>query len=87
MSKSGVEALTRSLAREGAPFNVLVNAVRPGVTDTGFHVKMGKNMTHRKQLIPLKRLARPEEIAKFIYFLCAENTYITSETLAIAGGE
>jgi NAD(P)-dependent dehydrogenase (short-subunit alcohol dehydrogenase family) len=87
MSKSGVEALTRSLAREGASFNILVNAVRPGVTDTEFHAKMGKNMEQRKQLIPLKRLAKPEEIAKFIYFLCAENTYITSETLAIAGGE
>ena len=86
-SKAGLEATTKTLAREGAPFNILVNAIRPGVTDTLFHKKLGKNLDQRKQLIPLKRLGQPDEIANFIYFLCAENTFITGETLAIAGGE
>lgn len=87
ISKSGLEAATRTLAREGAPYNILVNAIRPGVTATSFHNKLDKDLNRRKEMIPLKRLAKPEEIADFVYFLCAENTFITNETLAIAGGE
>lgn len=87
VSKSGLEGITKTLAREGATHKVLVNCIRPGVTDTEFHVKLGRNMEQRKQLIPLKRMAQPAEIARFIYFLCAENTYITGETIPIAGGE
>lgn len=86
-SKSGLETVTRTLAREGAPFNILVNAVRPGVTDTPIHVRLGKNMVKRRQLIPLRRLAMPTEIASEIYHLSAENTFITNETIAVAGGE
>ncbi len=86
-SKSALEAVTRTLAREGAPFNILVNTIRPGVIDTPFHAKLGKNMEERKKLIPLKRLGRPDEIAQSVYFLCAENTFISSETMAISGGE
>jgi 3-oxoacyl-[acyl-carrier protein] reductase len=86
-SKSGLEAVTKTLAREGAAHNVLVNCLRVGVTDTEFHKKLGKNMEQRKQMIPLKRLAKPQEIAEFVYFLCAKNTFITAETIAVAGGE
>lgn len=86
-SKSGLEAVTRTLAREGAPFNILVNAVRPGVTDTPIHARLGKNMVKRRQLIPLRRLAMPAEIASEIYHLSAENTFMTNETIAVAGGE
>ena len=86
-SKIGLEAATRSLAREGAPYNVLVNALRPGITDTEFYPKLGKDITERVKLIPLKRAAQPIEIAEYIYFLCNDNTYITNEVLSIAGGE
>lgn len=87
ISKGGLESMTKSLAREGAAHNVLVNTVRVGVTDTSFHDKLGKNMDERTKLIPLKRMATPDEIAGFIYHLSAENTFITGETIAIAGGE
>lgn len=86
-SKSGLEAVTRTLAREGAPFNILVNSVRPGVTETSIHVRLGRNMAKRRQLISLRRLARPSEIASEIYHLSAENTFITNGTIAVAGGE
>lgn len=87
ISKSALEASTKSLAREGASYNILVNAIRPGVTDTSFHVKAGKNLAKRIDMIPLKRMANPSEIADLVYYLCAENTFITNEIITIAGGE
>lgn len=86
-SKAALEATTKTLAREGAPFNILVNTIRPGVTDTGFLEKAGKDIKERAKLIPLKRAASPEEIANFVYFLSQENSYITGQTIAISGGE
>lgn len=86
-SKRGLEAITKTLAREGAPHNILVNAIRPGVTNTQFVYRSPKNLDERKKMIPLKRLAEPQEVADFIFYLCADNSYITSEILTIAGGE
>jgi len=88
-SKAALEALTRSLAKAGTGFNVLVNAVRPGVTDTPLHKKTGrKDLTKRRNLIPLKRLARPEEISNVVMFLAGEkNTFITNSIIDVAGGE
>ncbi len=87
VSKGGLEVATRTLAREGAPYNILVNSIRPGVTDTNFHAKAAKNLKERAKLIPLKRIAKPEEIARLIVFLCTQNSYITKEVITIAGGE
>ena len=87
VSKRGLEAATKSLAREGAPFNILVNTIRPGVTDTEFYKKLGIDIKKRIELIPLKRAAQPQEIVNLIYFLCNENTFITNEIITISGGE
>ena len=86
-SKSAIEALTRSLAREGAPCNVLVNTIRPGIVDTKFYEKIGKDITERVKLIPMKRAANADEISELIYYLCSENSYITSQIIPISGGE
>ncbi len=86
-AKGGLEVMTRSLAREAAPFNVCVNSIRPGVTDTDFHVRMGRDIKKRTAMIPLKRMASPHEIARLIFFLCSENSFITREVISIAGGE
>jgi len=87
-SKLGLEGLTKTLAKEGANFNILVNTVRPGVIDTEFHKKFPKDMISRIKMIPLKRMGKPEEVARTIYYLGSdENTFITNETLAISGGE
>lgn len=88
-SKAALEAVGRSIAKAGAPFNVLVNTVRPGVTDTPLHRKARKaDMDRRVALIPLKRMARPEEISAAVIFLAgAGGSYITNTVMDVAGGE
>ncbi len=70
-------------------YNVLVNTLKIGVTDTKIHIKnKNKNMKKRIQLIPLKRMATKEEVVEYIYFLCSDkNTLITNQVLNISGGE
>jgi len=72
-----------------ARHNVLSNCLRIGVTDTKIHKKVpNKNMKKRIQLIPTKKIAKPEDIAEYIYFLCSEkNNQITNKILDISGGE
>ena len=88
-SKAALEAITRSFAKEGAPFNVLVNAVRAGVTDTPLHQKVGRgDLSGRIALIPLKRLAEPREISNVVLFLASEeSSFITGTVVTVAGGE
>lgn len=87
-SKRALEGLTKTLAREGAEYNVLVNTVRPGVIDTDFHRKFPKNMKKRIAMIPVKRMGTPEDIADIVYYLGSEkNRFITNEVITVAGGE
>lgn len=88
-SKAGLNGLTRTLALELAPYNILVNAVAPGYTNTEL-TKMNNTdaqIEGIKKQIPLGRLAEPEEIAEIVYFLCSEaNTYITGQVISADGG-
>lgn len=87
-SKLALEGLTKTLAKEGAKFNVLVNTVRPGVIDTAFHKKFPKDMKKRIALIPLKKMGSPKDIAGIVCYLGSEkNNFITNEIIAISGGE
>ena len=87
-SKLALEGVTKTFAREGAEYNVLVNTVRPGVVDTEFHKKVSKNLEERISLIPLKKMIDIKEVSKMIYYLGSENNnYITNEIITIAGGE
>lgn len=87
-AKAGLEATTASLARFGAPHGVLVNTVRPGVIDTPFHGKFRKDMVARVAKIPLKRMGRPEEVARMVAFLAGPGgDFITGQTLSVTGGE
>jgi len=86
--KRGLEGITRTLAREGASKGVLVNTVRPGVIDTSFHEKYGKNLQARLELIPAKRMGTTDDVAKMVFYLGSEvNTFITGQTIAVSGGE
>ncbi len=69
--------------------NVLINTIRVGVTNTKLHKKLPKkSLKKRSMLIPIKRMASSEEIAKFIFFLGSDkNTYITHQVIPISGGE
>lgn len=87
-SKRALEGMTKTLAREGAEYNVLVNTVRPGVIDTDFHKKFPKDMTKRIGMIPVKRMGIPKDVADMVYYLGSEiNNFVTNEVITIAGGE
>jgi 3-oxoacyl-[acyl-carrier protein] reductase len=89
LTKSGLGGLTRSVAVELAGHNVLVNCVAPGYVNTKLTRKnnTSKELIKIKKSIPLQRLAKPDEIAELVLFLCSDkNTYITGQTIAIDGG-
>jgi len=87
-TKGGMLAMTKSLARHYAPYNILVNAIAPGAVDT----RMFENVQAdaREEYIgtvPLKRMAKPIEIAHSIVHLCSEETtWVTGATLDVNGG-
>jgi len=87
-AKAGVVALTQSLAKEVARIGITVNVVCPGYVET--EALAGISAEEKKALaarIPMRRFARPEEIAAAIRFLaCPEASYITGSTLKIDGG-
>jgi len=89
LSKSALETMTKSFAKEGAKYNILVNALRVGVTDTDIHNSAkSKNMQNRIDMIPLKRMAEPKEIAEYILFLASQKSnFTTGSIITIAGGE
>lgn len=87
-SKHALEGMAKTLAKEGAEHNVLVNTVRPGVIDTDFHKKFPKDMAKRIDMIPVKRMGIPKDVADMVYYLGSDvNTFITNEVITVAGGE
>lgn len=87
--KSGLNGLTRTLAVELGPSNVLVNGVGPGYVETEL-TRQNNSVEALQRIasaIPLRRLAQPSEVAKFVAFLCSDdNSYITGQLLLIDGG-
>ena len=87
-SKAGIIGFTKSLAREVASRNILVNAVAPGFIATDMtsvlsdSVKEGIN-----NQIPLKKMGTPEDVAKVVKFLASEDSsYITGQVINVDGG-
>ena len=88
-SKSGLDGLTRTLALELAPFNILVNSIAPGYVNTNMiqQYNSKKELEKIKEMIPLNRFAEPDEIAELVKFLSSEkNSYITGQIIPIDGG-
>lgn len=89
ISKTAINGMTRSLAVELAPFNILVNSIAPGyvLTDLTRQNNLPQEIEKISKSIPAQRLAAPEEIANLAAFLCSDkNTYMTGQTLVVDGG-
>jgi len=87
-SKGAVIALTRSLAREMAPFGVLVNAVNPGLIHTELTQDVSEEL-RREMLAPtiLKREGEPREVAGVVAFLCSDwASYMSGQIVNVDGG-
>jgi 3-oxoacyl-[acyl-carrier protein] reductase len=87
-AKAGLEAVTVALARAGAPAGILVNVVRPGLIDTPFHGRFAKDMAARIDLIPLKRMGEPVDVARMVAFLASDaGRFVTGQIFSVSGGE
>jgi len=87
-SKAGVDALTKTLARQLAPYGINVNAVSPHAIETEMSAQWSEE--RRKEIIasiPLGRLGKPEDVAEAVLFLVSEEaSFITGEILDVNGG-
>ena len=87
-SKSGIIALTKSLALELAPYNINVNAIAPGYVATDM-VVFNSEVEKKKVIagIPKGRIGMPEDIADAACFLCSHDSeYMTGQMLLVNGG-
>ncbi len=87
-AKAGVEAFTKSLAREVGKRNITINSIAPGFISTDMTEQNDAvNSEDLMNEIPLGRFGKPEEVAHLASFLCSEEaSYITGQILHINGG-
>jgi NAD(P)-dependent dehydrogenase (short-subunit alcohol dehydrogenase family) len=90
MTKATVISMTGAMAKETAKYGIRVNAVLPGLTDTKFASALTQNdkmLNSILPLIPMARMAQPEEIAPAFLFLASDAaSYITGINLPVDGG-
>jgi 2-hydroxycyclohexanecarboxyl-CoA dehydrogenase len=87
-AKGGLIAFTKSLARETARYNINVNCVCPGPTETPLLFAVPeKHLEAFKKAIPFRRFAKPSEIADAVVFFASDRaSYITGQVLSVSGG-
>jgi NAD(P)-dependent dehydrogenase (short-subunit alcohol dehydrogenase family) len=92
VSKAGLEALTKVLAKEEGPKGIRVNAIAPGITKTDMGDRLMKAMGEegvmaRLKCIPLGRIAYPEDLGRLAVFLVSDKaSYITGKIIYMDGG-
>lgn len=86
-SKYAVNGMTKSLARELGKYNIRVNAVAPGITETDMVKNLPKEMIEPLiKTIPLGRIGKPEDVANAFLFLASDMaSYVTGEILSVDG--
>lgn len=84
-AKAGLIGASRCVAAETARLGIRVNVVAPGLIDT--EMIEGLPLKNIKNLIPMARTGKPEEVAKVVRFLCSDDaSYITGQVISVNGG-
>jgi 2-hydroxycyclohexanecarboxyl-CoA dehydrogenase len=87
-AKGGMIAFTKTLAREMARYQINVNCVCPGPTDTALLATMDDRLREAvAKAIPMRRIAQPDDIAPLVAFLASDGArYMTGQTVSVSGG-
>jgi 2-hydroxycyclohexanecarboxyl-CoA dehydrogenase len=87
-AKGGVIAFTKGLARELARYNITVNCVCPGPTDTPLMAAVPDKIKEAfERVTPMRRLARPQEVADaIVFFASSRSDFVTGQVLSVSGG-
>ena len=86
VAKAGVDAMTKSLAKELGPSNIRVNSIAPGIIDTDMNKYLtDKEIVEIEDEIPLGKIGKVEDIAKCVKWLIEDN-YTTGQIISINGG-
>ena len=86
VSKAGVDALTKALAKELGPSNIRVNSIAPGIINTEMNSHLNKEeIEGLKEEIPLERIGKTQDIERCVEWLI-EDEYTTGQVISINGG-
>lgn len=86
VSKAGLDAMTKSLAKELGPSNIRVNSIAPGIIDTDMNSFLSKEeLSEIVNDIPLERIGLTSDVADTVLFL-DKNSYITGQVIQVTGG-
>lgn len=87
MTKAAIINLTKTLAFELAPYNILVNAIAPGFIETAMTKKLPPEEIEKiLSKVPLNKMGKPQDIARMVRFLALEADYCTGATFHVNGG-
>ena len=87
-SKNALHSLTKSITAEYGTYNILANTVSPGffITDMTFQNNTEEDLKDIRSKIPVGRLGYTNEVADLVYYLSANNSYISGQNIVIDGG-
>lgn len=86
IAKAGIDAMTKSLAKELGPSNISVNSIAPGIIDTDMNKNLSQNeINNILQEIPLEKIGKTSDIAKCVEWLI-DDEYTTGQVISINGG-
>lgn len=86
VSKAGIDAMTKSLAKELGPSNIRVNSIAPGIINTDMNSKLSmQEIKNIEDEIPLQKIGKSTDIAKCIEWLIKDE-YTTGQIISINGG-